>query len=760
MAAAAECLPGTSSDETASSRLQWLRQRKETLEEKLAKKNSELKALCIEEAELTGVLPPEIPLEPGEDPPVIRKRPASTSNQSQNLIQRLRNSGTEESALEIEKQAQIHIAEAALAVLNDPSESKAARRKNRAIYQQSQRRLQELNTQLNFLRQGHGSMQRHSQPGHVPLQGSKQQLQSAAARHRPKKPRPPLENSGKDLSPMVESRNLLQEPGINLSPMAPEHNFNVYQGYDYQDLQAHSYPQGGINPNRATYHAPSPSEHRRSDMGLIGVSSSNNNIYVPPDQFRARTYSQGGGNSSISPHLYPERQYRPIMPNTYTEEERQIMYRQMKMKKQESAELRSRQHSDQRYQDNEAHRRSTQVPYNDIDYSGSQYDGQTHDPSPHLSQAKTAPLDSTHLRKKSDNSVVLGSDHSKMTGKSSIDTYVPPGYWMRLDDEIVWCSEEQAPADRFGSLDRRKQSVAHHHSQSGKSETQSRYHTVALGSKNVPIPHSRSYPAQVHSPDNPAQQQPQSLAKSTGSRALLRTQSLGSVEGWQASSASCVDGSSSTAPDSIADPRLQAKPKEKEWIETSLDTAPRLVRRASQHNPPTIQVQPQSQQPPMPHRERAPPVRSNSIPSNRRPRLLEPDELHQHQQPRPPVPRFVDGKPRVLEIPAESKPSPGSQENGNDTIATLNSPTNHTVVQPGKYQPYREITKPFEMSDFYKYSTKFRKKVDGNVTNDQSQLQQQSASNLNTQKNQKQSNHSVQRITQPVQRNQCPTYPL
>ena len=45
----------------------------------------------------------------------------------------------------------------------------------------------------------------------------------------------------------------------------------------------------------------------------------------------------------------------------------------------------------------------------------------------------------------------------------------------------------------------------------------------------------------------------------------------------------------------------------------------------------------------------------------------------------------------------------------------LSSPTspgngNHTIVQPGKYQPYREVTKPFEMSDFYKYSTKFRKR--------------------------------------------------
>jgi hypothetical protein len=38
------------------------------------------------------------------------------------------------------------------------------------------------------------------------------------------------------------------------------------------------------------------------------------------------------------------------------------------------------------------------------------------------------------------------------------------------------------------------------------------------------------------------------------------------------------------------------------------------------------------------------------------------------------------------------------------------SPKNMTVVQQGKIMPYKEVSKPFEMSDFYKYSTKFRQK--------------------------------------------------
>lgn len=69
-----ENAPGTLADDALSARLQWLRQRREALQEKLAQKNNELKNLCVEEAEITGVLPPEIPLEPGESPPTFHRK--------------------------------------------------------------------------------------------------------------------------------------------------------------------------------------------------------------------------------------------------------------------------------------------------------------------------------------------------------------------------------------------------------------------------------------------------------------------------------------------------------------------------------------------------------------------------------------------------------------------------------------------------------------------------------------------------------------
>ncbi|EDW19720.2 bromodomain-containing protein DDB_G0280777 [Drosophila mojavensis] len=43
----------------------------------------------------------------------------------------------------------------------------------------------------------------------------------------------------------------------------------------------------------------------------------------------------------------------------------------------------------------------------------------------------------------------------------------------------------------------------------------------------------------------------------------------------------------------------------------------------------------------------------------------------------------------------------------------IESPKNMTVVQQATFQPYKEVIKPFEMSDFYKYSTKFKQKDGG-----------------------------------------------
>jgi len=75
-------------------------------------------------------------------------------------------------ALELECKIQKGIAEAALGLANDTTASKAARRKNRLTYQQSHRRLAELEAKLELLQQSNKS------------QHTKQR----------KKPRPPLDS--------------------------------------------------------------------------------------------------------------------------------------------------------------------------------------------------------------------------------------------------------------------------------------------------------------------------------------------------------------------------------------------------------------------------------------------------------------------------------------------------------------------------------------------------------------------------------------
>uniref|UniRef100_A0A182MFG1 Cytohesin Ubiquitin Protein Inducing domain-containing protein n=1 Tax=Anopheles culicifacies TaxID=139723 RepID=A0A182MFG1_9DIPT len=76
--------------------------------------------------------------------------------------------------------------------------------------------------------------------------------------------------------------------------------------------------------------------------------------------------------------------------------------------------------------------------------------------------------------------------------------------------------------------------------------------------------------------------------------------------------------------------------------------------------------------------------------------------------------------------PSSPTPSSGKVATGGQPPSDIQmeSPKNMTVVQQGKIMPYKEVTKPFEMSDFYKYSTKYRQKQQ------QQQLQQLSPSEL------------------------------
>lgn len=98
--------------------------------------------------------------------------------------------------MELEKQVQLGIMETALSIVNDSTESKATRRKHRFAYQQSQRRLQELETELNFIRQSRGKAHRSTQLSIHTGSYNVQHHSHINVKHRTKKPRPPLDSAG------------------------------------------------------------------------------------------------------------------------------------------------------------------------------------------------------------------------------------------------------------------------------------------------------------------------------------------------------------------------------------------------------------------------------------------------------------------------------------------------------------------------------------------------------------------------------------
>jgi hypothetical protein len=65
--------------------------------------------------------------------------------------------------------------------------------------------------------------------------------------------------------------------------------------------------------------------------------------------------------------------------------------------------------------------------------------------------------------------------------------------------------------------------------------------------------------------------------------------------------------------------------------------------------------------------------------------------------------------------------SPQQQQLHSPAAIQVESPLNVTIIQEGSWKPYKEEVKSYEISDFYKYSEKYR----------QQQQQQQQKSNVN-----------------------------
>ncbi|XP_036030572.1 coiled-coil domain-containing protein 120 isoform X3 [Onychomys torridus] len=148
---------GEAAPQVKSERLRGLLDRQRVLQEALSLKLQELRKVCLQEAELTGQLPPECPLEPGERPQLVRRRPPAARvyppphpNPSHHSLCPAEELALE--ALEREVSVQQQIAAAARRLALAPDLSGEQRRRRRQVQVDALRRLHELEEQLRDFR--------------------------------------------------------------------------------------------------------------------------------------------------------------------------------------------------------------------------------------------------------------------------------------------------------------------------------------------------------------------------------------------------------------------------------------------------------------------------------------------------------------------------------------------------------------------------------------------------------------------------------
>lgn len=78
----------------------------------------------MQEAELTGLTPPEMPLEPGETLPSVRRRVGTAYQLPENLIKNVNNKDETIAELELQIHWHANMAEAALGLANEQNLSK------------------------------------------------------------------------------------------------------------------------------------------------------------------------------------------------------------------------------------------------------------------------------------------------------------------------------------------------------------------------------------------------------------------------------------------------------------------------------------------------------------------------------------------------------------------------------------------------------------------------------------------------------------
>ncbi|KAM7050216.1 innate immunity activator protein isoform 2-T2 [Molossus nigricans] len=131
-----------------------MRKQQWALEERLEACLGELRRLCLREAELTGILPAEYPLKPGEKAPKVRRRIGAAYKLDEQALL-----GQDPlSSLEQELALQLHIAEAARRLSREEKLGRQARRQRKHAVLREEEKLRALERCLGEQRRHRGSL--------------------------------------------------------------------------------------------------------------------------------------------------------------------------------------------------------------------------------------------------------------------------------------------------------------------------------------------------------------------------------------------------------------------------------------------------------------------------------------------------------------------------------------------------------------------------------------------------------------------------
>ncbi|XP_045482282.1 uncharacterized protein LOC123686283 isoform X1 [Harmonia axyridis] len=678
-----------------SARLVALQERKKSIEEALNNKEKELRELCLQEADLTGIIPSEMPLQPGESPPSIRRKIGTSYMLPENLLKYTNNKGENIADLELQLQLHANMAEAALGLAHKQNLSKTVRRQHKSEYQHHKREYKVLQEKIALLKEAHLLQQQQEQTS-----VNNQQKQK-------KKPRPSDPEDGLSMisnDPFRKSehrqsirsiRHTLQSDNITqmypqlhqrMPNRNPEVSYDMNQQMKFEDLSSSFYKlnftgyktyierRESYAPSQPTYNPkPANYQHVHGSPTYPTTQFQYNHVSYTPVQQGSPVSSHGvltSHNPTISPHNHLPPQVSPSCSDMST--------------------IYSSKYNNPRYYQtmvNPAHYQ------NYVKYTTSNPIPISRQSSPNLNgnlnkyQYSNSPVPSqqSYMFKNSSSDSVssnLQNPHQLQPHQQYEQNAGLGGCWRKKESgEIIWCNSSSTMDSnwqrekRFGSLDRRKnRRIQKRVSPNGDNKS------ATLATINYSLDQKK--PCVMHSP--------QVQTRHSQDRQLVRTQSLGSVgvqtldNVWPSDDNSSCDSENRSIHERSNN--TIRRNKQKEWRETSLDSPGSPVS--------SVVSRCQSTVPP----------------------ILSPEEKYLSNTC---IPSPIMTKPS-LEIPAESNPSPRIPETNMELFNNniLNIPKNCTIVQAGHCKPYHEETKPFEMSDFYKYSTKFKKSPSKSITSE------------------------------------------